>query len=149
MLERARALLRPGGLGVLATASAGGLPHASLMAYASDTKNDLVFVATRGGTVKHRNMVENPRVSFLVDSRIGGGNRELGQVEALTLAGTVRLLDRDDDGLQAKKLLLEHHPDLAGFMDEPKVVTAAIMVESYLLAEGPGRVHFISVSEGT
>jgi hypothetical protein len=149
VIERVRALLRPGGLGVLATASANGRPHASLMAFAAGPVPDSLIVATREGTVKHRNMAENPRVSFLVDRQVGGGSRELGQVEALTLSGMVRFPGRDEAGLSAKQQLRARHPDLAGFLDDPEVAPVVIAVDSYLLAEGPGRVHFISVSEGT
>lgn len=133
---------------MLATASASGRPHASLMAYAADADGSRLFAATRRGTIKHRNMVENPRVSFLADRQTAGRTRELGGVEALTLVGTARLLTGDDETRQAKLRLTERHPDLTEFLNDPEVVIAEIMIESYLLAEGPGRVHYISKSDG-
>ena len=117
------------------------------MAYASNADGDRLYAATRRGTVKHRNMVENPQVSFLADRQTAGKTRELGRVEALTLMGTARFLTDDHETRPAKQRLIERHPDLAEFLGDPSVVIVEIMVESYLLAEGPGRVHHILKSD--
>ena len=68
MLDQIKALAREKNICVLAT-DAGGRPYCSLMAYVIDENCREIFMVTHKKTQKYRNLINNPAVSLLIDSR--------------------------------------------------------------------------------
>ena len=68
MLAEMKALAREQNTCVLATVG-GQKPHCSLMAYVTDENCTEMYMVTHKNTNKYKNLIENPSVSLLIDTR--------------------------------------------------------------------------------
>jgi nitroimidazol reductase NimA-like FMN-containing flavoprotein (pyridoxamine 5'-phosphate oxidase superfamily) len=144
MLEEMKALAKQKDMCVLATVS-GGNPHCSLMAYATDDDCREIYMATQKGTKKYKNLIENPSVSLLIDTREEqGGSRPL-RAKALTIAGLFQEINDEGKKRLARARLLERHPHLAGFIDQTDTELLCIRATSFLLLNGLKEAHFETV----
>ena len=117
-----------------------GQPYSSLMAFAytSDLKN--IVVATGKSTRKHQNLVQESRVSLLIDNR-SNSEEDFQAAMALTVLGKAQLIgDAERQGYQ--ELYLSRHPSLEKFLTSPTTAFLKIMVYHYLLVS-----HFLDVIE--
>lgn len=129
---------------VLATVS-GGNPHCSLMAYATDDDCREIYMVTQKGTKKYKNLIENPSVSLLIDTREEQAASRPLQAKALTIAGLFQEIDDEGKKRLARARLLERHPHLAGFLDQADAELFCIKVTSFLLLNGLTEAHFEAV----
>jgi len=148
MRTEAIELIRLERLCVLATAG-DGLPHCSLMSYAASEDCRRLYLASSRNTRKYRNLLANPRVSVLIDSRQTGAAAGLGAVMALTIRGSIVMSLADAERKEAEKLLIQGHPGLADFfraagteimavgIDEVQFLTG--LTEIYRRRPGSGR----------
>ncbi len=83
MLDQMKALARAKNICVLATV-AGRKPHCSLMAYVCDERCEEIYMVTHKNTHKYKNLMHNPSVSLLIDTR---ENAPRAWARALTVAG--------------------------------------------------------------
>ena len=117
---------------VLGTSGPDG-PRASLMAFAMGPTGT-IYLATRRGSRKFRNLLHDPRVSLLLDDRDPG--RDPIETQALTLDGAARILaGREAD--QARRALADRHAHLAGILHDPDTALVAVDVVSGLHLHGP------------
>lgn len=144
MRDAARELLTSGGSCVLATVSAAGAPHASLMAYVCDPECREIVMASPGESRKWRNILENRRVSVLVDTRCptAAPCDGCGSVRAVTVTG-----EHDPVLYEAEKrrylgLLGLRHERLRGIFDAPGVEVIRIRARGFQLQDGPYQTHF-------
>lgn len=144
MLEEMKVLAKQKDLCVLATVS-GGSPHCSLMAYATDDECREIYMVTHKGTKKYKNLIENPSVSLLIDTREERTGSRLPQAKALTIAGLFQKIDDEDKKRLARARLLERHPSLAGFIDQADAELFCIRTTSFLLLNGLTEAHFETV----
>jgi nitroimidazol reductase NimA-like FMN-containing flavoprotein (pyridoxamine 5'-phosphate oxidase superfamily) len=79
---------------VLATVGS-GKPHCSLMSYAADENCLDIYMASLTRTKKYLNVMANPAVSLLIDTRKEGFHGQKGGVRALTVTG-VMVTDIDE-----------------------------------------------------
>jgi len=144
MLEEMKALAKQKDICVLATVS-GENPHCSLMAYATDDDCREIYMVTQKGTKKCKNLIKNPSVSLLIDTREERTSSRLPQAKALTIAGLFqKTIDQGKKRL-ARARLLERHPHLAGFIDQTDTELVCIKVTSFLLLNGLKEAHFETV----
>ena len=68
MLAEMKALAIEKNICVLATVG-GRKPHCSLMAYVTDENCTEIYMVTHKNTNKYKNLMENPSVSLLIDTR--------------------------------------------------------------------------------
>jgi nitroimidazol reductase NimA-like FMN-containing flavoprotein (pyridoxamine 5'-phosphate oxidase superfamily) len=146
MLERMKALAREKDICVLATVS-GSKPHCSLMAYATDDNCLEFYLVTHRHTAKYRNLMENPNVSLLMDTREEhqGAGRPHGK--ALTVSGTFEPTADAGKRKRVRARLLERHPHLRDFMNDPDAEPICIKVTSFLLLDGLTNAHFENVQD--
>ncbi len=116
-----RDLIRKGSFCVLAT-SFGDRPHCSLMSYAADETGRRLYMMTRSDTLKYRNLVANPSVSLLIDTRQERGYRQSTDIQALTLWGTIRVIDDGEEQRAARQRLVAAHPDIRVLADVPETM---------------------------
>lgn len=130
MQEKILHLLSNQKLAVLST-QRDGQPYLSLMAFAytSDLKN--IVVATGKSTRKHQNIVQESRVSLLIDNRSNSEN-DFHAAIALTVMGKAQLIE-DSERQGYQELYLSRHPSLEKFLDSPKTAFFRILVYHYLL----------------
>ena len=129
-----REMLGRQGMGVLATLGPEEQPHCSLMCYVTDHDGQRLFLLTAADTQKYRNILEHPRVSFLVDNRGQGGPPD--QLQALTVEGTCGPLSEPSARQAALERLLGSHPQLKAIADSGPVQVLALEIKSWQLLRG-------------
>jgi len=133
--KKVKALIREQGACVLATASE-NIPHCSLMGYASNSSCEEIYLMTFSDTRKYKNMSENPAVSILIDTRQAPMESGHKNAMALTVSGRFRRI---------RKQLVQKHPELKDFFEDPRGEPVKIILESYTLLEGPTKAYHGSI----
>jgi nitroimidazol reductase NimA-like FMN-containing flavoprotein (pyridoxamine 5'-phosphate oxidase superfamily) len=141
MLELMKDLAKQKDTCVLATLS-GDVPHCSLMAYVTNEDCSELYMATLRDTQKFRNLIENPSVSLLIDTREDHRGPLRSEAKAMTVSGRCEVIE--DTGKQAfvRMRLLERHPYLKAFLDRPDVAIFCVHVASFLLLDGLTDAYF-------
>lgn len=135
MIEKMKQLVKDRRFCVLATAWDNN-PHCSLMAYAPEEDCQRIYMATRRNTVKYRNLMENPAVSLLIDTREEKVTGKKHGIRALTVTGRFAEIKDGQGRMKARDMLLQRHPDLTVFLDHPESCLFAVEVHSFLLLDG-------------
>ncbi|SPD73356.1 conserved hypothetical protein [uncultured Desulfobacterium sp.] len=141
MREDIKQMIRQKDMCVMATVS-GTKPHCSLMSYVPDDECLEIFMVTHKNTTKYRNMLENPSVSLLIDDRDenSAGNRK--NSKALTISGVSQMIDILSKKKRAAGRLLERHPHLSVFIDDPGAEIFCVKPISFLLLDGLTKPYF-------
>ena len=144
VLEKMKELVKGNDLCVLATVSE-GRPHCSLMSYISDEDGHEIFLISHKQTKKYANLMENPTVSLLIDTR----EKEKGQrriyIKALTVSGEFQTInDPVKKGLIREKFL-KRHPHLIDFLNDPGAEIFSIKIKSFQLLEGVKDAFFETI----
>ena len=132
--DSVRTLLKTTGFAVLATEDA-GQPHTSLIAITPLDEGQRLVFATYRNTRKFTNLMQNPRVSLLIDGRY----REAasGTPDGLALSAVGRVREVDASTLSHRLAAhLQRHPDLATFMQAPDCVLLEVEVDRYQVVRG-------------
>ncbi len=146
MIESMKKLAKEKDFCALATVS-GEKPHCSLMAYTTNEDCSEIYMATHRGTKKFKNLMENPCVSLLIDTREDHkGSRRPG-AKAMTVSGTFERLEDNQKKAWTRARLLSRHPHLKEFLDHPDTEMICIKIRSFLLLEGLTDAHFEEISE--
>ncbi len=128
VVEKIKEMLREESLGVLATCGENCAPHASLLGFVSKGIEEIYF-ASLAHTRKVRNIVENPSVSLLIDSRRSTG-ADFRSAAALTVRGIAEPVKK---GGNVKKTYLEKFPHLRDFIEDPGCTMFKIRISEHLL----------------
>ena len=117
-----------------------GQPYSSLMAFAFTSDLANIVVATGKSTRKHQNLIQESRVSLLIDSRSNSEN-DFHAAMAVTIIGTAQpVAESERPGYE--KMYLQRHPYLEKFIDSPTTALIKIAVSHYVLVS-----HFQDVME--
>lgn len=146
MRKDIRELIEANNICVLATVSEGE-PHCSLMSYATDDDCREIYMATHKETKKYRNLITNPSVSLLIDSRqAAGGKGPKRQTKALTIAGMFqRNIDKNTlPSVRAR--LFEKHPELINVFNDPDTEIIVVKISTVQLLDGITDAYFEKVS---
>jgi len=146
MIDRMKKLAKENDICVLATVS-GGKPHCSLMAYTTDDDCSEVYMATHRATKKFKNLMENPSVSLLVDTREEHRGSHGPDAKAMTISGVFEKLEDHQKEVWARARLLSRHPHLKEFLDHPDAEVICIKIRSFLLLDGLTDAHFEEIPE--
>lgn len=127
---------------VLATV-AKGEPHCSLMSYATDDECREIYMATLQDTKKYHNLVANPSVSLLIDTRDASPR---GKTRALTVTGVYEDVVNDQRTKEIRDALILKHPDLKDFFNNPAARIVVVRATALQLLDGVTDAYFESVS---
>lgn len=141
MIESMKKLAKEKDICVLATVS-GEKPHCSLMAYTTDDECSEIYMATHRATRKFKNLMENPSVSLLIDTREEHKGSLRPEAKAMTVSGTLENLEDNQKKAWARARLLGRHPHLKEFLDHPDAEVICIKIRSFLLLDGLTDAHF-------
>ena len=141
MLETMKALAKEKDICVMATV-ANGKPHCSLMAYVTSDDCQEIYMVTRRNTSKYSNLLENPSVSLLIDTREENSGPRRPKTKALTVNGLFQKTYDEEKRALMRVKLLERHPHVKEFLDHPDAEILCILVESFLLLDGLTDAHF-------
>jgi len=144
MLPKIKTLVKEKDICVLATVS-GNTPHCSLMSYVSDDECREIYMVSHKQTKKVQNLIKNPAVSLLIDTREEDAGTRRSNARALTINGLFQKMEEGTkrDVVQAR--LLARHPYLREFFDNPDAEVFLVKVESIQLLEGPTESYFEKV----
>jgi nitroimidazol reductase NimA-like FMN-containing flavoprotein (pyridoxamine 5'-phosphate oxidase superfamily) len=141
MLDQMKALVKEKSMCVLATI-AGAKPYCSLMAYVVDESCQEIYMVTRRKTQKYQNLLENPSVSLLIDSR---EKAPRSQTQALTVEGSYRRIKNETKKIKVKEKLIKIHPHLREFIDHPDAELICIEINAFLLLNGLSDAHYVQL----
>lgn len=141
MLDKMKELIREKNVCVLSTVS-DNKPHCSLMVYATDSECREFYMVTSRKTQKFRNLIENPNVSLLIDSRekFKGPNRK--EAHALTVSGRVEEIRGNKKRKDTTRLLLERHPHLEELFQQDNTAVLCVKADSFLFLKGLTEAHY-------
>jgi len=135
MLAKLETILRENSLCVLCT-EADGKPYCSLMTYLLSDDLSLLYLVSTEKSRKYQNLLANPRVSLLVDTRQNRGTAAGENIVSVTFEGLFQPL-ADAKTLRIKANLAKEHGELAEILNHPSCVVFAIQLKSFLLLDGP------------
>ena len=138
MLEQMKALAKQKSMCVLATI-AREKPYCSLMAYVTDKSCEKIYMVTHRKTQKYQNLLENPSVSLLIDTR---EKTTRSRTQALTVEGTFSKIENEERKHKVKETFLKIHPHLKEFIDHPDAELICIKIEAFLLLNGLTESHY-------
>ena len=141
MLTQMKTLAKQKDMCVLATV-AGQKPYCSLMAYVADENCEEIYMVTHRNSTKYQNMMHNPAVSLLIDTREISPR---SQAKALTVEGVFCTIENAEKRKQVATKLLQTHPHLNNFMQNPEADVFCVKINSFLLLDGLQQAHFESI----
>ena len=143
MLEEMKALAKEKNSCVLATIT-NNKPYCSLMAYVTNRACTEIYMVTRRQTQKFENLVANPAVSLLIDTR---DTLPRSEARAMTVEGIFKKITDPEKEQKVRRKLLSAHPHLTEFMGHPEAEVIQIKIRSFLLLDGLNRASFEDLSE--
>ena len=143
MLGDMQALAREKKICVLATIT-DNKPYCSLMAYVTNRACTEIYMVTHRQTQKFENLLANPAVSLLIDTRDTSPRSE---ARAMTVEGIFKKIADPDKILKVRQKLLSAHPHLKEFMGHPEAEVIQIKIKSFLLLDGLNRASFEDLSD--
>ncbi len=135
MLEQMKDIVKSNDLCVLATV-AEGKPHCSLMSYLSNEEGNEVYMISQKQTSKYHNLMENPTVSLLIDTREKEQGRRRMDILALTVAGQFHPITDPDKIDFIRSQFSQKLPHLSDFLNHADSEIFCIRVKSYQLLKG-------------
>ena len=145
MHEKIRELIENNDVCVLATV-AGAAPHCSLMSYAAAEDGREIYMVTHKNTKKFKNMEGNPGVSLLIDSRETDRGERRDRAKALTVTGVYETVKGEPKTGEIRRCLLDRHPHLKDFIEDPQAQFILVRVKAFQLLEGIADAYFEEVN---
>lgn len=133
-MENALKMIKENNFCVLST-SRDNRPNSSLMQYVSSETGAEIYMLTMKDSTKYGNILNNPHVSLLVDTRaeVPGENRD---IKALTAYGQAGIVTDKYEEKMLKERLVKLNPGLSVISESPESCVVRVEVESFLLLEG-------------
>ena len=144
MLKTMKKLVRDNDVCVLATVT-DNFPHCSLMSYVPDRACRQIYMMTRKGTKKYRNLAVNRTVSLLIDTREEDCGADRANIKALTVSGVFTTIGDKAKKKLVRQKLLRKHPQLKPFADDPDTEVFAVKVKGFELLDGVVDSYFEKV----
>jgi len=143
VIDEIKQLVREKNICVLATV-AGDKPYCSLMAYAASETCTEIYLSTLRSTTKFRNLMQNPAVCLLIDTREVAPR---SQARALTVEGICRSIDEATARKVARERLLASHPHLEKFLAHPDNEILRVEISNFLLLKGLSEAHHVNIEK--
>jgi nitroimidazol reductase NimA-like FMN-containing flavoprotein (pyridoxamine 5'-phosphate oxidase superfamily) len=141
MREDIKALICNNSHCVLATVS-GTKPHCSLMSYAADEYCTELYMMTLRDSQKYSNLLHNPSVSLLIDTREEDTGDQRSRTKALTINGVFKRIDDRGTKDAIRAQLIAANPHIKEIADHPDAEPICIQIESVLLLDGVVESYF-------
>jgi nitroimidazol reductase NimA-like FMN-containing flavoprotein (pyridoxamine 5'-phosphate oxidase superfamily) len=117
------------------------MPNSSLMQYICGAGCTKLYMLTLKDSTKYTNIMKNPNVSLLVDTRDNAS-----QVYAVTIYGNARIISKED----SKKLFDQfriRYTNLQSLAANHDACIIEITPKSFLFLESADKSHFINLTE--
>jgi general stress protein 26 len=144
MLEKMKDIVKGNDLCVLATVSK-GKPHCSLMSYISDEESQEIYLISQKQTKKYVNLMENPTVSLLIDTREEEKGQRRIYIKALTINGEFQTINDPGKKDLLRSKFLKRHPHLTDFLNDSGAELFSIKIKSFQLLNGVKDTFFETI----
>jgi nitroimidazol reductase NimA-like FMN-containing flavoprotein (pyridoxamine 5'-phosphate oxidase superfamily) len=144
MLKKMKRLVQDKDVCVLATVM-DNVPHCSFMSYVPDRDCREIYMMTRKGTKKFRNLATNRKVSLLIDTREEDCGADRARIRALTVSGVFKTISDKAKKKLVRQKLLKKHPQLKPFAEDPDTEIFAVKVKTFQLLDGVKDSYFEKV----
>jgi uncharacterized protein YhbP (UPF0306 family) len=115
------------------------------MSYLSDEEGHEVYLISHKQTKKYANLMENPTVSLLIDTR----EKEMGKrriyIKALTISGEFQTINDPEKKDLIRSKFLKRHPHLTDFLNDPGAEIFSIKIKSFQLLDGVKDAFFETI----
>jgi len=145
MMIIARKMLEENNLCVLATCN-DNLPNSSLMQYIYDDVDMSIYMLTLGGSLKYNNIIANPQVSLLIDTRSDVNQAGL-PIMALTVFGRATIVNDPQKQQAIIEKLVAKNNRLAVLTKESLCLVIQMKIERMLLLEGVNNKSSIDIKD--
>jgi len=145
MLEKMKDIVKGNDLCVLATVSE-GKPHCSLMSYISDEEGREIYLISHKQTKKYLNLMENPTVSLLIDTREEEKGQRRIYIKALTVSGEFKTINDPEKRDLIHAEFQKRHSHLRDFLNDPDTEIFSIKIRSFQLLDGVKDAFFETIS---
>jgi len=139
MLESMKKFVKENNMCVLATCL-DNQPHCSLMAYVADDEGVTLFMISQAGSKKFKNLLQNPKVSLLIDNR-REPSLEINQIQALTVSGLARPVTDLQEAESLRRRIVARHPQLKNLAAQAETRVVAVKALSFLFLKGPEEAY--------
>ena len=130
-------------LGVLST-DLEGQPYSNLVAFAAtEDLKSLVFVTNRN-TSKYANIISNPKVAMMIDSRTNKQS-DFNSAVAVTILGTAEEIAGNERDHLLERYIAKH-PHLADFVSRPYQALMRVTTSDFIIASFD-RVQVLHIGE--
>ena len=146
MLEKMKTIVKKENICVLATVSE-VKPHCFLMSYVSAEEGHVIYMTAHTRTKQFANLMANPSVSLLIDTREEDRGSKRANVKALTVEGEFQKIDDLARKDLIRERLLRTHPHLIDFIHDPDAEIFSIRVKSFQLLDGVKNSYFEAVGQ--
>jgi general stress protein 26 len=136
-------LLNQQQLATLATMSQES-PYCNLVAFTPSDDLRTIFFSTPTASTKYANIVRNPSVALLIDSRTESGSDAQTGMAVTALGSVVQDVQQDVDAL--KGLHAGRHEQFRDFIYSPDCVLVQIRVQRYILVSSLRDVAVLEIS---
>lgn len=147
-MEEMIEVLRTQDMCVLATVS-GSAPHCSLMAYITDENCRKIYMITHKETKKYANLIANPSVSLLVDTRLSNKGIPREKVQALNANGVFALVENPAEIAVLRDRFIQTHPHLRDFAMHQNAALFVVELQSLQLLNGATDASSIILDESS
>jgi nitroimidazol reductase NimA-like FMN-containing flavoprotein (pyridoxamine 5'-phosphate oxidase superfamily) len=115
------------------------------MSYISDDEVHEIYLVSHKKTKKYANLMENPAVSLLIDTREEEKGQRRIYIRALTITGEFQTInDPVKKGLIREKFL-NRHPHLIDFLNDPGAEIFSIKTKAFQLLDGVKNAFFETI----
>jgi nitroimidazol reductase NimA-like FMN-containing flavoprotein (pyridoxamine 5'-phosphate oxidase superfamily) len=143
ILKNAQEMIRENNFCVLSTCR-DDLPNSSLMQYVcNEPVNEIYMLAIRGSN-KYLNIISNPHVSFLVDTRSESQENAAG-IQALTVYGDANIIEDEAMSKLLKERLVAANPNLAVLADNQESCVIKVKMDSLLILNSVSESRFYKI----
>jgi nitroimidazol reductase NimA-like FMN-containing flavoprotein (pyridoxamine 5'-phosphate oxidase superfamily) len=115
------------------------------MSYISDEEGHEVYLISHKQTKKYFNLMENPTVSLLIDTREEEKGRRRIDIKALTVSGEFQTINNPEKKDLIRSKFLKRHPHLTDFLNDPEAELFSIKIRSFQLLDGLKDAFFESI----
>ncbi len=143
MENTAKTMIADGRLCVLSTCSE-DVPNTSLMQYIPDQTAAKIYVITLKGSTKYHNIIHNPRVSLLIDTR-DSLTSPTEFIKSLTVYGKAGIIEDPQSKIDLLNKLVEKHRNLTHLAENINCRVIEITAEKMLLLDGVDEGRYLDV----
>ena len=122
MLEKMKDIVKANNLCVLATVS--------------DEEGREIYLISHRQTKKYFNLMGNPAVSLLIDTREEDRGQKRIDIRALTIVGEFQVIKDQTKKSLIHAKFLKTHPHLRDFLNDPGAEIFSIKIKSFQLLDG-------------